>query len=125
MLRWLRLRKRASKIKQQVYMLWYACKDPRTPGYTKLFAALIAAYAFSPIDFIPDFIPFIGHLDDLVIVPLGITLVMKMISPPVMEASNAKAIALINGPMQKIWYTSAGFMTLWTLIAVWIIEIFI
>ena len=106
-------------------MLWFSCKDPRTPWYTKLFAVFIVAYAFSPIDLIPDFIPFIGHLDDLVIVPLGITLVMKMISPPVMEASNAKAIALINGPMQKIWYTSAGFMTLWTLIAVWIIEIFI
>jgi uncharacterized membrane protein YkvA (DUF1232 family) len=125
LLRWIRLRKRAKKLKQQMYTLWFACKDPRTSWYTKIFAAFIVAYAFSPIDLIPDFIPLIGHLDDLIIVPLGMTLVLKMISPPVIATSKAKAIAQINDPTQKRWYTSTGFMVLWALIAVWIIEIFI
>jgi len=67
-----RLRAWAKAVKRDVVALWLAARDPRTPWYVKLLAGLVAAYALSPIDLIPDFVPVLGYLDDLVIVPLGI-----------------------------------------------------
>ena len=84
-------KERARQLKTEVYALYLACKDPRTPWYAKLFTALVVGYAFSPIDLIPDFIPVLGYLDDLVIVPVGAFLAMKMIPPQVMQDSREKA----------------------------------
>lgn len=94
---------RAQILKTEVYMLYLAYKDPRTPWYAKVFAAAVVGYAFSPIDLIPDFIPVLGYLDDLVIVPLGVVLAMKMIPSQVMEESRDKAKALMaeGKPMNK------------------------
>jgi uncharacterized membrane protein YkvA (DUF1232 family) len=72
------LRLWAKTVERDVIALWLAARDSRTPWYAKLIAAAVAAYALSPIDLIPDFIPVLGYLDDLIIVPLGILLVLKL-----------------------------------------------
>ncbi|MGY3112014.1 uncharacterized membrane protein YkvA (DUF1232 family) [Pantoea eucalypti] len=71
----------ARNIKRDVHAVWLAARDPRTPLVAKVLAMIVAAYAVSPIDLIPDFIPVIGYLDDLIIVPLGIMLVVRLIPP--------------------------------------------
>src|SRR5512136_3506671 len=81
----------AKRLKTEIYALYLAYKDPRTPWYARVVAALVVGYAFSPIDLIPDFIPVLGYLDDLVLVPLGITLALKLIPAQVMAESRAKA----------------------------------
>jgi uncharacterized membrane protein YkvA (DUF1232 family) len=74
-----RWRARARELKIQVHALGLACRDPRTPWYAKAFAALVAAYALSPIDLIPDFIPVLGQLDDLLLVPLGVAVAVLLV----------------------------------------------
>lgn len=86
-----RLRRWARVIKKDLLTLWFACRDPRTPARFKLLTGALAAYAFSPIDFIPDFIPFVGLLDDAVIVPLGVMLIMRLLPKEVKASSLAKA----------------------------------
>ncbi len=81
----------ASQLKMEVYALYLAYKDDRTPWYAKVFTALVVGYAFSPIDLIPDFIPVLGYLDDLVLIPLGAVVAIRMIPAQVMEESRAKA----------------------------------
>lgn len=85
------LRRWARIIKKDLLVLWFACRDPRTPAKFKLLTGALAAYALSPIDFIPDFIPFVGLLDDAVIVPLGVMLIMRLLPKEVKAASLAKA----------------------------------
>ena len=85
---------RAGQLKLEVYALTLAYKDPRTPLYARLFAGIVVAYAFSPIDLIPDPIPILGYLDDLVLLPLGIFLALKLIPPDVLRASRLKASEL-------------------------------
>jgi uncharacterized membrane protein YkvA (DUF1232 family) len=74
----------ARRIKRDVLALWLAARDPRVPRLAKVVAAMVAAYALSPIDLIPDFVPALGYLDDLLIVPLGILLAIRLIPPVVM-----------------------------------------
>ncbi|MBL8056706.1 MAG: DUF1232 domain-containing protein, partial [Anaerolineales bacterium] len=74
-----RLRAHARALKAEAYALYLAARDPRTPWYARALAAGVAAYAFSPLDLIPDFIPVLGYLDDLVLVPLGIWLALRLI----------------------------------------------
>lgn len=81
----------ARLLKRDVLALWIAARDSRTPWYAKLAAGAVAAYALSPIDLIPDFIPILGYLDDLIIVPLGILLVVKLIPPGLMAEYRAMA----------------------------------
>ena len=90
-----KLKQRSSALKTQTYALYLAYRHPATPWYAKAFAGLVAAYAFSPIDLIPDFIPVLGYLDDLVLVPLGVTLAIKLIPADVMSACQAEAAALM------------------------------
>ena len=86
-----RARQWARSVKRDTYALYLACRDPRVPWYAKLLAACVVAYAFSPIDLIPDFIPVLGYLDDVVIVPLGILLALRLIPPDVMAECRARA----------------------------------
>ena len=109
-------RKRVNELKGEVYALYLACKDPRTPWYAKAFAALILGYALSPIDLIPDFIPVLGYLDDLVIVPAGIALLLKMIPREVLEECREKAR---NAPRGKLRNWTAGAI----IILIWIVAI--
>ena len=87
------LKRWASAIKRDVVALWLAARDPRVPWLAKAVAAAVAAYALSPIDLIPDFIPVLGYLDDAVLVPLGILLAVRLIPAPVMADLRAKASA--------------------------------
>lgn len=84
-------KQRAMQLKTETYALYLAYQDPRTPWYARWFAALVVGYAFSPIDLIPDFIPVLGYLDDLILVPLGAALVLKMIPSDVLAESREKA----------------------------------
>lgn len=113
-----RLRQRAQAIKRDTYTLYLACRDPRTPWYVKLFAGGIVAYALSPIDLIPDFVPVLGYLDDLILLPLGIVLAVKLIPEPVLVECRAKAQLHSERPTNRtaaaviivIWLTIAGLL---------------
>jgi uncharacterized membrane protein YkvA (DUF1232 family) len=87
-----RLRQWARTVKRDVLILYLAARDPRVPWYAKVIAACVAAYALSPIDLIPDFIPVLGYLDDVIIVPLGIVLAMRLIPPSLREEHQRTAI---------------------------------
>ena len=81
----------AGRLKNELYALYLAYKDPRVPLYARVFAAVVVGYAFSPIDLIPDLIPVVGYLDDLVLIPLGIALSIRMIPEPVLVECREKA----------------------------------
>jgi uncharacterized membrane protein YkvA (DUF1232 family) len=86
------LREKAKRIKRDCIALYFALRDHRTPWYAKWFIALVVGYALSPIDLIPDFIPVIGYLDDLIILPLGIWLALRMIPAAVIDDCRARAL---------------------------------
>jgi uncharacterized membrane protein YkvA (DUF1232 family) len=86
-----RLKERAKALKVEIFAIYIAYRDPRVPWYARIFAACVVGYAFSPIDLIPDPIPILGYLDDLILVPLGIKLAIKMIPANVMAESREKA----------------------------------
>ncbi len=88
----------ACSIKRDVIAVYFAARDPKTPVYVRLFAMAVAAYALSPIDLIPDFIPVIGYLDDLLLVPLGIWLIVRAIPPEVLLETRTRAEAVIEKP---------------------------
>jgi uncharacterized membrane protein YkvA (DUF1232 family) len=85
------VKRRAARLKRDALALWLAYRDPRTPWYAKAAAAAVAAYAFSPIDLIPDFIPVLGYLDDLILVPLGVALAARLVPAEVMSACRERA----------------------------------
>jgi uncharacterized membrane protein YkvA (DUF1232 family) len=105
----------AKKIKRDVVGLWIAARDPRVPWYAKMCAGFVAAYALSPIDLIPDFIPILGYLDDLIIVPIGILLVVKLVPVSLMVEFRAEATRRESRPTSyfgllvigMIWITAA------------------
>jgi len=106
-----RARQWARTIKRDVHALWLAARDSRTPWYAKVLALAVAAYALSPIDLIPDFIPVIGYLDDLVVVPLGVLLVVHLIPPELMDEFRASATVAMSRPVSRV---AAGvFVAIW------------
>ncbi len=107
-----RLRGWARDIKRDVLALYLAARDPRVPWYAKAVALAVAAYALSPIDLIPDFVPVLGYLDDLIIVPLGILLAVRLIPPAILTEHRATAAAMEDKPASR---TGAVMI-----IAVWI-----
>jgi uncharacterized membrane protein YkvA (DUF1232 family) len=97
-----RLKQFARHLKTEAYALYLACRDPRVPWYAKVIAGFVVAHTFSPIDLIPDFIPVLGYLDDLIITPLGIYLALKMIPAEVMaDARQQAALADREGKIQS------------------------
>lgn len=109
----------ARPIKRDVVAIWLAARDPRVPWYAKAIAAAVAAYALSPIDLIPDFIPVLGYLDDLVIVPLGILLVVRLIPGELMAEFREEAMKRIARPTSPA--AAAAIVTLWVTIAILIL----
>ena len=99
MLRW--LKEWARRIRSEAHALFLAGRDPRTPWYAKALAILVAGYALSPIDLIPDFIPVLGYLDDIVLVPLGILAAVKLIPPEVMAEHRAAAARAAERPTSR------------------------
>ena len=106
-----RLRLWARGIKKDVIALSIATRDPRTPWIAKAVAMAVVAYALSPIDLIPDFIPVIGYLDDLIIVPLGIMLAIRLIPPDLM--SEFRQAAATRGRLPTHWAGAAVIIGLW------------
>ena len=96
-----RFRQKLGDLKIELLAVWFAYRDPRTPWYAKIWAALVAGYAFSPIDLIPDFIPIIGYLDDAIIVPLGLIIAIKLIPKDVMADTRIKAKDWLEQRKQK------------------------
>ena len=107
-----RLRERARTLKRDTLTLYLACRDPRTPWYAKALAGFVVAYALSPIDLIPDFIPVFGYLDDLVLVPLGMSLAIRLVPEPVLADCRARAQAITERPTDR--------RAMFIIIAIWI-----
>ena len=118
-----KLKKHAKKLKQNLFVLYLSYKDNRTPWYAKVAAICVVAYAFSPIDLIPDFIPVLGYLDDLILVPLGISLALKLIPLEVIEANRVAAEKMKANKKPKNWFVGILFILVWILFAVWIYRI--
>lgn len=110
------LRRRARALKAETYALYLACRDQRTPLAARLVGALVIAYALSPVDLVPDFIPVLGYLDDLVLLPLGIALTVRLIPTHVLKEARAQAAA---APLRlsSDWRAGAVVVGLWLLTA--------
>jgi uncharacterized membrane protein YkvA (DUF1232 family) len=111
-----RLRHWARAIRRDVHAVYLASRDPRVPWYTKALAVGVAAYALSPIDLIPDFIPVLGYLDDLLIVPLGIWLVVRLVPPAIMAEHRATAAIAATHPRSTAG--AAVIVAIWIVLAV-------
>jgi uncharacterized membrane protein YkvA (DUF1232 family) len=105
----------AQAIKRDVHALYLAGRDPRVPWYAKALALAVAAYAVSPIDLIPDFIPVLGYLDDLILLPLGILLVVRLIPPEILAEHRAAAAASALPVSRR---AAAVIVCLWAALAV-------
>lgn len=101
------------RLQKEVYAISLAQKDPRTPWFVKVLAACVAGYAFSPIDLIPDFIPVLGLLDDIVLIPLGVTLVVKLIPDEVFKDCRKKAAERSRGTGRKNWIIGGIIIFVW------------
>ncbi len=108
-----RLRACAAAAKRDILALYLAARDPRVPLTAKLLAGAVAAYALSPIDLIPDFIPVLGYLDDLILVPLGIALALRMIPPPLIAELRATAQARLSSRPPRSLTAAAVIVLLW------------
>ncbi|MDP7988781.1 YkvA family protein [Bacillus sp. MHSD_36] len=118
-----KMKKWARNLKKQLLVLYLAYRDERVPWYAKLFTMLVVAYAFSPIDLIPDFIPILGYLDDLILVPLGVYLALKLIPKEVLEDCKRKVEERQTISKPKNWITGIIIITLWILVFVWAVKI--
>jgi len=107
------LKKRANALKRETYALYLAYNDPRVPWYAKVVCACTVGYALSPIDLIPDFIPVLGYLDDLIIVPAGLTLAIKLIPEEVMSVCRSKAEVKMNQKEPKNYVAAAIIIAIW------------
>ncbi|MFN4327098.1 MAG: DUF1232 domain-containing protein [Azonexus sp.] len=105
----------ARQLKQHTLTVYFAARDPRTPWLVRLLALLVAAYALSPIDLIPDFIPLIGYLDDLLLLPLGIALVVRLTPPEVMAAARDRAAQATERPVSRA--AAVFIVTFWLIVA--------
>lgn len=118
-----RLKRWAGAVGRDIVAVHLAARDPRVPRAAKILAIAVAAYALSPIDLIPDFIPVIGYLDDLILLPLAILLVVRLIPAEVMADLRAEATARLSGPLPRnrkaaivvvlVWVAAAAAVGWW------------
>ena len=106
-------KQKAHELKIQVFALYLAYRDPRTPWYAKAFAALVVGYSFSPIDLIPDFVPIFGYLDDLILLPLGVKIALGLIPTEIMSESREKAHQLSSTGKPVNYLAGAMIMLFW------------
>lgn len=115
-----RLARVSHRLRRDAHMLWIAARDPRTPIAAKLIGGFVAAYALSPIDLIPDMVPLLGLLDELIIVPLGLALAIRLTPAPLMAEFRAQADLAVERPVSRLgavlvialWVTIATFLAL-------------
>jgi uncharacterized membrane protein YkvA (DUF1232 family) len=112
------LHQRARQLKAETWALALAVRDPRTPWYAKLLVAGIVAYACSPIDLIPDFVPVLGYFDDLVLIPIGIALTMRLVPPAVLIECRARAQETMQDGKPVSWVAGAVIVVLWLSVVV-------
>lgn len=111
------LRTWAREIKQQTLVVYFAARDPRTPWHARMVALLVAAYALSPIDLIPDFIPVLGYLDDLVLVPLGLALAMHLVPDEVIADARKRAATTMQQPGSR--RMAIAIVVMWLVVIAW------
>ena len=117
---WARLRAWARELKSETLALWFCCKHPATPLSAKILATLVVAYALSPIDLIPDFIPVVGYLDDVILIPIGIYFTLKLIPPAIVDECRVKAREWMEAQRAKPRnYVAAALIVGVWLAAVW------
>jgi uncharacterized membrane protein YkvA (DUF1232 family) len=117
-------RERARQLKREIYTLYLAYRDPRLPWYARAWAFAVAAYAFSPIDLIPDPIPVLGYLDDLILIPLGVAIALKMIPAEVLADCRRQAEAVMAEGRPTNWLAATVIVALWLLVAGGLILLF-
>jgi len=110
------MKRRAKQLEIESYALYFAYRDPRVPWYARFFTACVVGYAFSPIDLIPDFIPVIGYLDDLILVPLGIKVALSMIPSNVMIECREKAQEIIRQGKPIYRIVAVIIVSIWILL---------
>src|SRR5688500_16742971 len=110
-----RLRDWARSLKREILALWLASRDPRTPWPAKVLALVVVGYALSPIDLIPDFIPVLGYLDDVILLPIGIWLVLRLVPPELMAELRVKAAEIAERPVNR--RAAAVIVMIWVLAA--------
>lgn len=111
------LRQKSRDLKSWMLALYLAYRDPRVPWYARLFVICVVAYAFSPIDLVPDFVPVLGYLDDLILIPIGIWLAMRMIPRPVLDECRERAQAIIAQEKPTNRVAAAVIVAVWLLLA--------
>lgn len=110
------LRTKVRALKRHALTVYFAARDPRTPLPVRMLAVCVAAYAFSPIDLIPDFIPVLGYLDDLVLIPLGVALVVKLVPNDVMLSAQARAAEAVERPTSRV--AAACIVVIWLALSI-------
>ena len=118
---WHRLKDWARAVRRDVHALWLAARDPRTPWYARAFALAIAAYALSPIDLIPDFVPVLGYLDEVILLPPAILLAVRLVPPELMAEHRAAAARAAARPVSRagaavivgLWLVAATALVWW------------
>lgn len=109
----MKLKERANKLKTDIPSVFLAFKKKETPWYAKIMAAIVVVYALSPVDLIPDFIPLLGYLDDIIILPVLIFLTVKFIPPKVFEECRKQAEGMWENGRSKKWYYAIPFILIW------------
>ena len=109
-------KEQARKLKLEIYTLWLAYRMPGVPWYARAFTALVVAYAFSPIDLIPDFIPVLGYLDDLILVPLGVTLALRMLPKELVATARTEAELRLNTDHPDNWMVAVLIVVVWVFV---------
>ncbi len=118
----MKLKERAKQLQTDIPAVFLALKDKKTPWYAKVFAALTVAYALSPVDLIPDFIPVVGYLDDLVILPLLVALTVKCIPKDVFASYRTQAAEMWADGKPKKWYYALPIILVWAFIVFLIVK---
>lgn len=116
------LKAKAKKLKTDIPAVFLALKDKETPFIAKIFAGITVAYALSPIDLVPDFIPVLGYLDDVIILPMLVALTIKFIPQDIMEKYRKESEGMWQDVKPKKWYYALPIVLIWTLIIVLILK---
>lgn len=116
------LQERAKQLKADIPAVFLTLKDKETPMIAKIFAGITVAYALSPIDLVPDFIPILGYLDDIILLPLLVTLSIKLIPKDIWEKNRQRSVNLWKDGKPKKWYYAVPIILIWLLIIVLVIK---
>ncbi len=123
---WLALKQWVQRLRRDTFAIWFACRDRCTPWWVRLFGFLIVAYALSPIDLIPDFIPIIGYLDELILLPAGMWLLLRLIPQQVLRDSRDRADAWLaaGNARPRSMLGAAIVVMIWIIIGWWLVALF-